>query len=112
MAALTSFTTVRVLSFVSSAVFALLLLAWLLPGLEDETAWLGWAHGISFLILAALATVATRRGTVPLWLGVVVVVIGSIGPFVGTAAFVWESRRRAGRPATSGVDRAPALRGE
>jgi hypothetical protein len=105
----TSFSTLRVLSFASSVVFALLLAAWLLPGLKPETAWLGWAHGISFLVLAALATWATRRGTIPLWLGVVVVVIGSIGPFVGTAAFVVESRRRAARSAHPGVDRVAVL---
>jgi hypothetical protein len=38
--------------------------------------------------------VAVRRGAIPFWLAVVVVVVGGVGPFAGSVGFVVESRRR------------------
>jgi hypothetical protein len=83
------------LSFFGSAAFALLLLCWLAPGLAPETALFGWLHGFTWIALAILATYAQRRGVLPFWLAFLVVVIGGVGPFAGSAGFVVESRRRA-----------------
>jgi hypothetical protein len=83
------------LSFFGSAAFALLLACWLAPGLDAGTALFGWLHGFTWIALAILATCAQRRGVLPFWLAFLVVVIGGVGPFAGSAGFVYESRRRA-----------------
>ena len=45
---------------------------------------------------------ATRWRVIPFWLAVTVAVLGGLGPFLGTAGFVYESHRRAqGSPATN-----------
>jgi hypothetical protein len=84
----------ELLSFFGSAAFALLLICWLAPGLAAETAVFGWVHGVTWIGLAILATYAQRRGALPFWLAFLVVVIGGVGPFAGSAGFVLESRRR------------------
>jgi hypothetical protein len=91
---LSLFTVVKAISFFSSAAFALLLVCWIAPGLQDETAVLGWVHGITWIGLALLAAYAQRRGDLPFWLAFLVVVIGGVGPFAGSAGFVYETRRR------------------
>lgn len=82
-------------SFLHSAIYAALLLCWLVPGLEGPTAVFGWAHGLLWIAMSLLVIEAARRATVPFWLAVVVAVIGGIGPFAGTVGFVVEARRRA-----------------
>lgn len=88
------FAFLRALSFVNSAAFTGLLVAWLAPGGEGPTAVLGWTHGLLWIGLSLLSLVAVRRGDMPFWLAVVVVVVGGVGPFAGTAGFVVETRRR------------------
>lgn len=90
------FALLRALSFLNSLVFLGLLLFWLLPGHEAETRVFGWGHGSLWIVLSLLSLVALRRHVIPFWLAVVVVVIGGVGPFAGTAGFVVETRRRAG----------------
>jgi hypothetical protein len=97
--AMTLFTLLKYLSFFSSVAFALLLICWLAPGLEPETAVMGWVHGFTWIGLALLAAYAQRRGAIPFWLAFLVVVIGGVGPFAGSAGFIYESRRRARRAA-------------
>jgi hypothetical protein len=92
---LSLFSFVKGISFFSSAAFALLLVCWIAPGLNGETAVLGWVHGITWIVLALLAAWAQRRGDLPFWLAFLVVVIGGVGPFAGSAGFVYETRRRA-----------------
>ena len=70
-------------------------MCWLAPGLEPETAVLGWVHGFTWIGLALLAAYAQRRGVLPFWLAFLVVVIGGVGPFAGSSGFVYETRRRA-----------------
>lgn len=94
MTVVSLFSGLRVLSFVSSAVFSGLLYLSLTPGHEPATTWFGWAHGWTWIALAVLSLVAVRRGALPLWLAVVVVVVGGVGPFAGTAGFLVETRRR------------------
>jgi hypothetical protein len=93
--ALTSFRLLRVLSFVSSGVYAALLVFWLGPEAPTATLVLGWTHGLLWIALSLLALAAVRRGTIPFWLAVVVAVVGGLGPFAGTLGFVVEGRRRA-----------------
>jgi hypothetical protein len=88
------FSVLRALSFTNSAVFSALLFCWLAPGLATETTVLGWCHGCMWIALSLLSLLAVRRGAIPFWLAVVVVVVGGIGPFAGSAGFVVESRRR------------------
>jgi hypothetical protein len=92
---LTSFGLLRTLSFVASGIYAALLLFWLGPDVPTATSVLGWAHGLLWIALSLLATVAARRATIPFWLAVVVAVVGGLGPFAGTVGFVVEERRRA-----------------
>ena len=92
---MTSFTFLRTVSFVHSAIYATLLVCWLAPGLAGPTMVFGWAHGLLWIGMSLLVIAAARRGTIPFWLAVVVAVIGGIGPFAGTIGFVVEERRRA-----------------
>jgi hypothetical protein len=91
---MTLFTVLKYLSFFSSLAFALLLICWLAPGLAPETAVMGWVHGFTWIGLALLAAYGQRRGAIPFWLAFLVVVIGGVGPFAGSAGFIYESRRR------------------
>ena len=72
----------------------LLLLFWLAPGFKTETAVFGWVHGFTWIGLALLAAYGQRRGAIPFWLAFLVVVIGGVGPFAGSAGFIYEKRRR------------------
>ena len=89
-----SFRLLEALSFAASAIFAALLLFWLGLDVPTATFVLGWAHGLLWIALSALALVAVRRGTIPFWLAVTVAVVGGVGPFAGTVGFLVESRRR------------------
>lgn len=88
-----SFKTLRTLSFTHSAIYVALLAAWLLPGLAGPTAVLGWAHGLMWIGMSLLCLAAVRQRVIPFRLAVIVVVLGGLGPFAGSAAFAWESRR-------------------
>jgi hypothetical protein len=91
----TSFAFLRALSFANSIAFTGLLVVWLVPGLEGPTTVFGWSHGCMWIALSLLSIAAVRRRQIPFWLGVVVAVVGGVGPFAGTAGFVVETRRRA-----------------
>ena len=90
-----SFRTLKYLSFTHSAIYlALLVLA--ITGTADATKyWLGWAHGIGWIVMSLLCVDAVRRRVLPLWLGVMVAVVGGVGPFAGSAGFVIAERRAA-----------------
>lgn len=92
-----SFRTLKWLSFAHSAVYFGLIALWVThtaPGLKTV---LGWAHGWGWILMCVLCLLALRARVIPLWLAVCVAVIGAVGPFVGSAAFVVEERRRAER---------------
>jgi hypothetical protein len=74
-------------------IYLALLTCWLAPGAEGATYWLGWAHGLMWIGMSLLCLEALRRRVIPLRLAVVVVVVGGLGPFAGTAAFFHASRR-------------------
>ncbi len=97
-----SFTTLKRLSFVHSGIYTALLTVWIVPGLHNAEYVLGWGHGIGWICMSLLAIAAVRARTIPLWLGVMVAVIGGVGPFAGSIGFVYEERRRS---STSRVNR-------
>jgi hypothetical protein len=88
-----TFTRLKYLSFTHSAIYLGLLTAWIVPGLEGATTVLGWAHGFGWIGMSLLCIVAVRQRTIPLWLAVMVAVVGGIGPFAGSISFVLYERR-------------------
>jgi hypothetical protein len=93
-----TFQQLKLLSFTHSAIYLTLLTVWLVPGLKSAEMVFGWAHGIGWIAMSLLCIDAVRRRVIPLWLGVMVAIIGGVGPFAGSAGFIIEERRRA--PAT------------
>jgi hypothetical protein len=88
-----TFRRLKYLSFTHSGIYLGLLALWLLDGPEDLEEAFGWAHGIGWIVMSLLCVVAVRRGVIPLWLGVMVAVVGGVGPFAGSAGFVVAERR-------------------
>ena len=69
---------------------------------------LGWVHGVGWIVMSLLCLAAVRQRVIPVWLGVMVAVVGGIGPFAGSLGFYLEERRvrqrtRAPRPAVEKV---------
>ena len=98
-----SFRTLKYLSFTHSAIYTCLLVVWIVPGLHAEEYVLGWCHGIGWIVMSLLCIAAVRARTIPLWLGVMVAVVGGVGPFAGTIGFVVAERRAS--PAAHKVER-------
>jgi hypothetical protein len=93
-----TFTGLKYLSFAHSAIYLSLLTLWLSDGPDGPRTVLGWAHGIGWICMSLLCIAAVRKGVIPLWLAVMVVVVGGIGPFAGSIGFVvCERRERATR---------------
>ena len=59
------FARVKWLSWIELAIFAGLLFVWIAPGMEEATKWLGWAHGIGYLVLCAAIFYAIRQHEAP-----------------------------------------------
>jgi hypothetical protein len=89
-----SFRTLKRLSFAHSAIYLVLLVVWLVPGLHSLEFVFGLSHGLGWIAMCFLSIAAVRARVVPLRVGVAVAVIGGVGPFVGTWEFVREQRRR------------------
>jgi hypothetical protein len=89
-----TFDRLKHLSFTHSAIYLGLLTVWLVPGLHTEEFILGMAHGIGWIVMCVLTLIALRGRIIGMRLAVAVAVIGGIGPFVGSAEFVREERRR------------------
>jgi hypothetical protein len=96
-----TFTRLKYLSFTHSAIYLSLLTVWLSGGPEGLKAALGWAHGIGWIVMSLLCIAAVRLRVIPLWLAVMVAVVGGVGPFAGTIGFLVYERRTspAGRTA-------------
>lgn len=93
-----AFRALEALSCVHSLVYAGLLLAAAgVAPLQDGKQVLGWGHGLMWIGMSLLCIAALRARVISLWLCVAVVVIGGVGPFVGTISFIASDRRR--RPA-------------
>jgi hypothetical protein len=91
-----TFDRLKHLSFLHSAIYLTLLVVWIVPGLAGAELGFGWAHGIGWIANSLLCLAAVRQRIIPLWLAVLVIVVGGVGPFAGSAGFVLYERR--GRP--------------
>jgi hypothetical protein len=89
-----SFGTLKRLSFTHSAIYAVLLVVWLVPGLHTLEFVFGLSHGLGWIAMCVLCLAAVRARVIPLRVGIAVAVIGGVGPFVGSWEFVREQRRR------------------
>jgi hypothetical protein len=87
-------------SFVHSAIYLGLLYAAFVAGKpEPATFALGLAHGVMWIAMSLACLAGVRRRVIPLPLAVAVAVLGGFGPFIGSAAFIREDRRRTAAPA-------------
>ena len=89
-----TFDRLKYLSFLHSAIYLTLLAAWA-AGLDELKLVCGWGHGIGWIVMSLLCIAAVRRRVIPLWLAVLVAVVGCVGPFIGSIAFVVAERRGA-----------------
>ena len=88
----------RRLSYLHSAIYAVLLWVAFIDRHDGLVTVFGWAHGLAWIAMSLLCIEAVRRRTIPLWLGVMVAVIGGVGPFAGSIGFYLEKRRAQRRP--------------
>ena len=86
-----TFNRLKYLSFTHSAVYVTLLVLAILN--EPAKLYFGWAHGIGWIVISLLCIAAVRLRVLPLWLAVTVVIVGGLGPFAGSAGFVYHERR-------------------
>ena len=77
----------RRLSYLHSAIYAVLLYVAFVDRHDGLVTVFGWAHGLLWILMSVLCLEAGRRRVIPLWLGVMVAVIGGIGPFAGSVGF-------------------------
>lgn len=91
--------TIKAASFAHSAIYLGLLITWLGDGPESLNAFFGWAHGLGWFVMCALALSGLRLRLIDLRLAVAIAVLGAVGPFLGTAEFVRQDRHRAPRAA-------------
>jgi hypothetical protein len=100
---------VKAVSWVELAIFAVLLVVWLAPGLEDATFYAGLAHGIGFILLALLIWVAVLRHEAPYTL--LAATLTPVGPVGSVIAIEWIERRdqddRAYSSSSPGLDKSP-----
>ena len=82
----------RYCSYTHSVVYTVLLWA-AIAGRQDIVSVLGWVHGIGWILMSLLCLEAVRRRVIPSWLGVMVAVIGGVGPFAGSIGFYMEERK-------------------
>jgi hypothetical protein len=88
------FRALKYLSFTHSAIYTCLLTLAITGAADDAKYVFGWAHGIGWIVMSLLCIDAVRRRVIPLWLGVMVAVVGGIGPFAGTIGFISVERRK------------------
>jgi hypothetical protein len=90
-----AFRALKYASFTHSAIYCGLIFCALT---DRETLALGWLHGWGWILMSLACLVAVRARVIPLRVALCVVILGGIGPFFGSIAFVLEERRRAVRP--------------
>lgn len=86
-------TVIKRASFTHSAIYAVLLISWIAPGLDGVNLVSGWGHGLGWFVMCALAVYGLRRRLIDIRLAVAIAVIGAIGPFVGSYEFLRQDRR-------------------
>ena len=102
-----SYRFVKACSFTHSAIYAVLLTVWAIPGAHGLEVVFRFAHGIGWFFMVGLSFWALARRVIPFSLAVLIAVGGAVGPFIGSAAFVWRDRAGAagGRPPGSSLAR-------
>ena len=83
---------IKAASFTHSAIYAVLLTVWLVPGLHEAEFVFGLAHGLGWIAMCLIAVEALRRRVIDTRLAVAISIIGAIGPFVGSYEFWRRSR--------------------
>ena len=83
----------RRLSYLHSAIYSVLLYVAFVDRDDQLVTVFGWLHGLGWILMALLCLDAVRRRVIPLWLGVMVAVIGGVGPFAGSIGFYVDHRR-------------------
>jgi hypothetical protein len=83
----------RYISYAHSLVYCALLYFAFVNRNDDLVLILGWAHGLLWIGMSLLCLAAVRRRILPLWLGVLVAVVGGVGPFAGSVGFAVHKRR-------------------
>jgi hypothetical protein len=86
-----TFNRLKYLSFAHSGIYLTLLVLAITE--QPAKTIFGWAHGIGWIVISLLCVHAVRRRVIPLWLGLMVAVVGGLGPFAGSAGFVVCERR-------------------
>ena len=84
-------------SFTHSTIYLILLTVWLVPGLHTWEFVFGLAHGLGWIGMSLTCLYAARRGIISVRIALAVVVIGGIGPFVGSYEFARAQRPVAAR---------------
>ena len=84
-------------SFTHSTIYLILLTVWLVPGLHTWEFVFGLAHGLGWIAMSLACLYAARRGVISVRIALAVVVIGGIGPFVGSYEFARAQRPVAAR---------------
>jgi hypothetical protein len=92
MTGLLTFERLKWASFTHSAVYTVLLIVWLVPGLHGLEMVFGMAHGLGWIGMSLACIAALRLRVIDLRLAVAVAVLGGIGPFVGSYEFLRRSR--------------------
>jgi hypothetical protein len=105
-----SFNRLKYVSFVHSLIYLGLLYAAFVAGNpQPATFVLGLTHGLLWIGMSLACLAALRKRVIPLHLAVAVCVLGGLGPFVGSAAFIREEGRHtpgSPPPPQAGPDRA------
>jgi hypothetical protein len=94
MSGVLTFERLKWASFTHSAIYTILLVVWLVPGLHGLEMVFGLAHGLGWIAMSLACIAALRLRVIDLRLAVAVAVLGGIGPFVGSLEFLRQSRRR------------------
>ena len=80
-------------SYAHSLIYCVLLYVAFVDRHDGLVTAFGWAHGLLWIAMSLLCLEAVRRRRIPLWLGVLVAVVGGIGPFAGSIGFFIHQRR-------------------
>jgi hypothetical protein len=92
-----TFDRLKKASFTHSVIYLTLLVVWIIPGLHPLEFVFGLAHGLGWIAMSIACLIAVRRNTISMRIAVAVVVIGGIGPFVGSYEFARARRPVAAR---------------
>jgi hypothetical protein len=78
------FVWVKRISWIELAIFAGLLLFWVIPGYEIETMVFGWAHGLGFIVLCIVLWVTCIKREAPYTLlAATLTPVGPVGSVIG-----------------------------